>query len=394
MSKPRPEMSARSGEKASRPAWICAGRRLQNSWSFEIAGENFLITRQTLPAIKKTVLTDFQNILRSSGLDVLFHFHKTEMHFTNTQTGTKIHFVQSDDEEKVKGASYYYVWLEEANSIKFEVFRQYLFRLRPNGKAIISFNPSDSNTWINKEVEQKRDDFALIKSSYLDNPYLSPDQIKEIELLKTQDPNYWQIYGRGEYGVIRNKVFDNYETIKGEVFDAILAPSYYGLDVGFSNSKTALIEVKEFRGAYYLKELIFETGLQTYELNKKCLSLGINGLIIIDSQASSTREELRKAGFMVKNANKNKARIDRTRFVAGQRLFIEESSTNLLKELEVYKFKEDKNGEPTNEPVKAFDDAIDAMAYARYSQRKNVNLWFKSVNSTERIMGLGMGYFS
>ncbi|CSB99667.1 Uncharacterised protein [Vibrio cholerae] len=32
ISKPRAEISARRGEKASRPWWICAGRKLQNSW--------------------------------------------------------------------------------------------------------------------------------------------------------------------------------------------------------------------------------------------------------------------------------------------------------------------------------------------------------------------------
>ena len=37
-------MSARSGEKASRPAWICAGRRLQNSWKCSISGRGTVVT--------------------------------------------------------------------------------------------------------------------------------------------------------------------------------------------------------------------------------------------------------------------------------------------------------------------------------------------------------------
>jgi phage terminase large subunit len=44
-------------------------------------------------------------------------------------------------------------------------------------------------------------------------------------------------------------------------------------------------------------------------------------------------------------------------------LYIVRSSTNLISEIGQYRFKEDVNGNATNEPISEHDHALDAMRY-------------------------------
>jgi phage terminase large subunit len=48
-------------------------------------------------------------------------------------------------------------------------------------------------------------------------------------------------------------------------------------------------------------------------------------------------------------------------------------SVNLIKELRNYKWREDKNGRVLNEPVDAFNHAIDAARYAAMFNQSNPN---------------------
>ena len=80
-------------------------------------------------------------------------------------------------------------------------------------------------------------------------------------------------------------------------------------------------------------------------------------------------EDLRRRGYNAKNAIKEvKDGIDSVKSLA---LFIHKESINLLKELSAYKWKV--NGDMVlDEPVKIYDDAVDAMRYAiHYWKSKN-----------------------
>jgi len=70
--------------------------------------------------------------------------------------------------------------------------------IRTKYKVFLDFNPDDEYIWIKTELEDKRrleeKDVRVIVSTYKDNPYLSPEEIKEIERLEKTDPVYWNIY--------------------------------------------------------------------------------------------------------------------------------------------------------------------------------------------------------
>jgi phage terminase large subunit len=52
---------------------------------------------------------------------------------------------------------------------------------------------------INTELEQKRQytekDVAVVVSTYKDNPFLTEEEVREIENIRNIDPSLWQVYG-------------------------------------------------------------------------------------------------------------------------------------------------------------------------------------------------------
>ncbi len=55
------------------------------------------------------------------------------------------------------------------------------------------------------------------------------------------------------------------------------------------------------------------------------------------------------------------------------KLFVTPRSSNLIKELQNYKWVEDKNGNLLNRPIDAFNHAIDALRYATYNKLSRPN---------------------
>ena len=132
-----------------------------------------------------------------------------------------------------------------------------------------------------------------------------------------------------------------------------------------------MVEVNVIDNTAYVKEIIYKSGLTVSDLIKMMEELNIpkNKDIICDTARPEIIEDLRRKGYNAKNAIKNvKEGIDS---VKSTEIFVQKESINLLKELAAYKWKV--NGDIVlDEPVKVYDDAMDAMRYAiHYWKSKN-----------------------
>ena len=88
--------------------------------------------------------------------------------------------------------------------------------------------------------------------------------------------------------------------------------------------------------------------------------------MVLTQRAEPARiEEIKRAGFRVYPAQKDVA--DGLDFVKRQRLFIHKDCANVIKEIQGYKYKEDKDGNVIDEPIKFADHLMDAMRYAIYT---------------------------
>lgn len=163
-------------------------------------------------------------------------------------------------------------------------------------------------------------------------------------------------------------VYSRWASLSKLEYDKIKAPVIYGLDFGYSNSPAALVEVKIYKDNLYLKELIYQTKLDLDPLGAKIKALikSRSSLIIADSADPLLISHLRKKfGLNVKPAQKGKDSIPYgISLINNFTIFVEESSQNLQKELSLYKYKEDAEGNPLEEPIKEHDHLLDGARYA------------------------------
>jgi phage terminase large subunit len=311
------------------------------------------IIRKTFPALRATVLRDFIEILKELNIYSVEDHNKSE-HIYTFSNGSMVEFFSVDDEQKIRGRKRDIAWCNEANELYFDDFTQ--LNMRTEDKLIFDYNPSDSASWL---YELPTDESIMIKSTYRDNPFL-PQSIKaQIEDLKRTDEALYQIYALGEKAISKSNIYSQWSFVAHR--PARFVKYVYGLDFGY-NLPTALMRVYYCDKDVYIEPVIYESYLTTTMLIEKLATLGIEQTVSIlaDYSRPEIIQEMNIAGYDVLNANKVvKKGIDNLKTFG----VICQDDKALRREYENYKWK--KVGDfITDEPVKLFDDAMDAIRYA------------------------------
>lgn len=311
------------------------------------------IIRKTFPALRATVMRDFLEILKD--LDIYSNErHNKSEHIYTFENGSIIEFFSVDDEQKIRGRKRDIAWCNEANELFYDDFTQ--LNMRTEFKLIFDYNPSESSSWL---YELPKDESILIKSTYRDNPFLPESIKKQIEDLKRTDEALYQIYALGEKAISKSNIYSNWTFLNHR--PAKFVKYIYGLDFGY-NHPTALVRVYWCDNDIYIEKVIYESYLTTSQLIERMNELGVEKHIEIMADYSRPEiiAEMNNAGFDVQNANKVvKKGIDNIKTFG---VFCEDSK-EIKKEYDNYKWK--KVGDIiTDEPVKLFDDAMDAIRYA------------------------------
>jgi phage terminase large subunit len=321
------------------------------------------VGRKTFPSLRSSVMYDFFNILKDNGLYFEENHNKTEN--TYVINNNLFRFFSVDMEQKIRGASRSYLFLNEANEFSEDEFKQ--LNQRTTKLTILDYNPSDEFHWIYEKIIP-RDDCDFYKTTYVNNPFLSSRIVKEIEAYKGIDENYWRIYGLGEKGLSETTIFTHWEYFdENKNFDG---EEFFGLDFGY-NHPTALVKVKYSKGKVYAKELLYKSGYTSTNIIDNLNKLVADGKlkrtdrIIADSSRPEIIEEIYDAGFNVFNTKKEKGSVLRgINFLKINKFYIDKESLNLIKELKSYKWSVDRTGRRLDDPVKINDDCLDAVRYA------------------------------
>ncbi len=319
------------------------------------------VCRKSFPSLRATVLRDFLDILKANNIySEMFH-NKSNSEYN--LFGNLIEFISLDQPQKIRGRKRDLLFINEANELYFEDWQQLVFRTQD--RVVIDFNPSDEYHWIYDRVIP-RDDCDFYKTTYLDNPFLEPSIIEEIERLKNTDIQYWQIYGLGERAASRSTIF-SYVEVNTIPEDANLIA--YGMDFGYTNDPTTLVSVYTKDYNLYVKEHLYKTQMTTTDIHKFLLSENLNkNPIYADSAEPRLIKELRTMGHnifpSVKGKDSVNAGID---LLKRYKIHIETNSHNAIQEFRNYKWREDKTGRLTNVPIDANNHCIDPCRYATYS---------------------------
>jgi len=322
--------------------------------------DNLLISivAESLPHLKRGALRDFIKILETDGI------YSDDLHNRSSNSfkiGTStIEFFSADQSSKLRGARRDILFINECNNIDKRAFDE--LSVRTKQTTFLDFNPV-SEFWVHDMINT-RTDIAFIKSTYKDNQYLDASIVNEIESRKSTDPYWWKVFGEGEIGVLDGIVFSNWKIVD-EI--PVSPKKVIGLDFGYTNDPTSIIEVSYSDGEIYLNEVLYQTQLTNQMIAKLILQdeeLKTN-IVVCDSAEPKSIDELRLAGVRSIPADKGADSIRNGIDLMKQyKINISKSSVNLIKEFRNYRWKQDKDGKSLNVPIDIFNHGIDATRYA------------------------------
>lgn len=191
-------------------------------YAWKNPGKEIFIASSELTKMRITVIKDFKKIMRALGMYNKTRFPgETLYRFPN---GSFIKFIGLDKEDIGKGLRSDIMFINEANKINFETYRELTSRAK---RIIVDFNPN-SKFWYHKEV-MNRLDCKHLTLTYLDNEFLSKEEVNEILSYREKGffdstlpeskifdssnikneywANKWRIYGLGQIGGVEGRIF-------------------------------------------------------------------------------------------------------------------------------------------------------------------------------------------
>lgn len=320
------------------------------------------IVAESIPHLKRGAMKDFKKIMKETGRWFDNRWNATDFKYTFAN-GSQIEFFSADNDAKLRGARRDYLYMNEANNMVFHAYTELASRTKLG--VYLDWNPTNE-FWFHTELQNDSDvDFIIV--NYLDNEACPESALnfinkaKEKALTSTYWDNWYKVYGLGQLGTLEGVIFENYELIDTIPAEAKLIG--YGLDFGYSNDPTALIEVHEYDGKIICNEVIYSTSL----LNSDIINLMSQDKrlpIWADSAEPKSIEEIRRAGYNIKPVVKGADSISFGISVLQQKqMLITKASVNLIKELRAYSWDTDKTGKILNKPIDSMNHAIDALRY-------------------------------
>lgn len=332
--------------------------------------EVITIFSEDRPALKAGAYRDAKDILESTPW--LRHHYPERLHNKSELiyrglNGTEIEFKSYSDDIDARQGKRDRSFCNEANSVRFDVWDQ--VNLRTKKQSIIDFNPS-ARFWAHDEL-QGRPEVEWQVTTYRDNAFL--DEGTRVKILSyeptpenikrgTANEYKWKVYGLGEVGRLEGLVFPDFKIGSVDEYKWRV----FGMDFGFTNDPTTLIEVRYAHGNLYWIEHIYETGLTNHDISRRLAAMAFpkQTEIIADSAEPKSIEELKRAGWNVKPAEKGKGSVNQgIDAIKRYNNYIDPMSKNLIEEFSSYTWKEDRDGNATNTPIDRFNHGIDGGRY-------------------------------
>jgi len=369
------------------------------TYAYKHNGSIISVVSETFPHLKRGAMRDLKTIIDLQGWNNIIEENKTDYTF---KAGKSIlEFFPADSAAKVRGARRHVLFINECNNVDYESFLQLDVRTRKH--TILDFNPV-RRFWVHDKLIASLQDneHLFVKSTYTDNRFLTAEEKANIER-RRNNANWWKIYGEGEIGTTEGLVFSNWEIVpaapskspplgeisnsssdsfpNGEGRDGASLPGAllgYGLDFGFSHSPTALVQVNEFNGELYVRELLYRSNMQNDEIfDFAQKNIDLKAMTIADSAEPKSISYLRYKGWHgLKAAEKGPDSVMfGINLLLDRKINVTRDSLNLIKELRQYMWDTNHDGEFVQRPVKDFDHAIDALRYV-YSEPKKRKFLF------------------
>ena len=323
-------------------------------------GTEISVVSESIPHLRRGALRDFVKIMKSINRFVDDRFNKSLLKY-EFANGSFIEFFSADDSSKLRGGRRTILYINECNSVSFESYNE--LSIRTKNEVFLDYNPT-AEFWVQTELEDQEDAEKIILT-YKDNEALDNGIISQIEknIKKAATSNYWRnwvdVYVNGVMGKLEGVVFSNWKQIDTIPSEARLIG--IGIDFGYTNDPTSIIEVYKHNETRILNEVTYQTGLLNSDIAK---ILPSNVPCYADSAEPKSIADIQRYGITIKGVTKGRDSINYgIDVMQRENYLVTSNSTNLIKELRSYCWDTDKTGKRLNKPIDNFNHAIDAVRY-------------------------------
>lgn len=347
------------------------------------------IMRYVLGDIRNSIYREITDRAEENGIKDSLEINDTNMvikYGHNSINAVGFKKSSGDQKAKLKSlANYTTVIIEEADEIPEEDFIQLddsLRTLKADIVIILLLNPPAKDHWIiqrffdlepseikgyfRPRLKSEIKDTLFIYTNFEDNiKNLSPKSVENYRRYEVTKPAHYYNMIKGLVPeVVKGKIYNGWSQIEAVPPEALLVRR--GVDYGYSNDPTAIVNIYRWNGAYIWDEVMYQKG----QSNKNIADV-INReedssiLVVADSAEPKSNDELILYGVNVMPANKGQGSVNHgIQVVKAQKIIVTKRSVNIWKEYNNYAWFEDKEGKTHNEPKPGYDHAMDAGRYA------------------------------
>lgn len=358
--------------------------------SFGDAGVHWLVLRKTqeshADSTRAELIAAMQRIFGDSWREE-WDAPESRLTLTNKRNGNSFIFRGMNDEKQreklksvtVKKGKIEGAWLEEATQFNQSDLNQVNARLRgklPEGhyyQIIMSFNPVSANHWLKRRFFDRVDpDAVTCHTTWRDNRFIDDEYKAEMLKMEEIDPEFAQVYGRGEWGQKGGVVLTRYviESVPQDLsyYDALAM----GHDFGF-NHADALLLLGMKDGELYVIAEHYVHGMTNQQIVSSVSEVPAFAeakrrrvYMICDSAEPDRIKEWCAAGWRGRPVDKGKgaATSGAIDWLRNTMIHIDEGAENTAAEIGEWVYQKDRvTGEYTDEPVPVNDDAMAALRY-------------------------------
>jgi len=339
------------------------------------------VVSESYPHLEGGAMRDFEAIMKDRNVWQEDKWHGTRHDYT-FPTGSVIEFKSIDTYGKAHGPRRDVLFINECNNIEYQIADQLITRTREI--VWLDWNPTNE-FWFYTNMLPTRTDIDFITVTYLDNEALldEPGQITLREIFAHEhNKNWWKVYALGELGDVEGRIFTNWITIDEIPHEARLERR--GLDFGYSNDPTAIVDIYYYNGGFILDERLYRKGLTNKQIADFLNNIEHPEVVVYaDSAEPKSIDEISLYGVSILPAQKGQGSVTQgISYVQDQQVSITKRSINLLHEYRNYMWETDKDGKIINKPIDSFNHCMDALRYGLETYMRASNTMVGLVDAT------------
>ena len=347
---------------------------------------NTICFRKVGETLRKSVYEQIKWAIKFLGIEEYFEYKLSPLEIIYKERGNKFIFMGVDDPQKSKSikeaqfpvARYWFEELAEfKNEDEVETVLNSIFRGKLEKgliyKGFFSYNPPKmKHNWVNKKYNYSfiENNVYVHHSTYLENPHISEEFIKEAEAVKAKDETKYRLVYMGE--PIGNGLvpFPNLEIREIEATEiAGLEKFRNGVDWGYGVDPLAFVRwgYDKKKGIIYALDEYYGVGLKNRNLANYILSKGYDELVMCDSAEPKSIDELKEYDISAWGAKKGAGSVEYgEKWLSDlEAIIIDPKRTpNISREFEMIDYDTDREGNPLPRLCDSNNHTIDATRYA------------------------------